>query len=218
MAAFPLPGAALWRLFQWPWQAADEPELEETDPVKIIVGLGNPGPRYQYSRHNMGFLALDAVAAATGIRLDKEKHRGLLGQGRHAGLALLLVKPMTYMNRSGDCVAPVVRNKIQSPADILVLVDDVNLPLGRIRMRAGGSAGGHNGLKSLIERLGTRDFARLRMGVGDKRRGGDLAEHVLAKFMPEERSEVEQVVQRSAEAALRWVESGAEKAMSEFNN
>jgi len=211
--------SARWRLLRWPWrQEQRETELEEARGVKIIVGLGNPGPKYQHTRHNLGFLALDALAAATGIALDREKHQGVFGQGRHGGQPLLLVKPMTFMNRSGDCVAPLTRNRLQTPADLLVLVDDVNLPLGRLRMRAGGSAGGHNGLKSLIERLGTQEFARLRMGVGDNRKGDDLAAHVLAKFLPEERPEVEAVIDRSVQAALMWLEAGAERTMGEYNN
>lgn len=185
--------------------------------MKLIAGLGNPGPQYRLTRHNLGFRVLDRLAEMLGRTFDKEKHQGLLAEAAYGGEKLLLVKPMTYMNRSGDCVAAVARNRIFAPEQLLVVVDDVNLPLGKLRLRAGGSAGGHNGLKSVIERLGSQDFHRLRMGVGDARTGRDLADHVLAKFLPEERPEVEAMVERAAEAALHWATHTIQETMDRYN-
>jgi PTH1 family peptidyl-tRNA hydrolase len=185
--------------------------------VKIIVGLGNPGPKYRHTRHNLGYLVVDRVASMLGTDFSQEKHSGLLATAVHRSQKLLLVKPLTFMNCSGDCVAPLARNRIQSPADLLAVVDDVNLPLGKLRIRAGGSAGGHNGLKSLIERLGTDAFARVRLGVGDNAPGMDLADYVLSKFRPEERTAVEDSVELAAEAVLSWVVDGVERAMDRFN-
>ncbi len=185
--------------------------------MKIIVGLGNPGPRYRNSRHNLGFAVLDTLAETLGTLFSKEKHKGLLAQATYKGQKLLLVKPQTYMNRSGDCIAAVARNKIHDPADLLVAVDDINLPLGRLRLREGGSAGGHNGLKSTIERIGSDAFHRLRIGIGDERQSADLSDHVLRKFLPEERPLVAEMVTKSVEAAQCWIAHGIERAMNEFN-
>ncbi len=185
--------------------------------VKIIAGLGNPGARYRRTRHNLGFEVLDALAARLGTGFLREKHEGLLAEATHCGERLLLVKPQTFMNRSGNCLAAVARNKIDAPGRLLVVVDDVHLPLGRLRVRADGSAGGHNGLKSIIERLGTQDFPRLRLGVGDERDTGDLADHVLSKFRPDERADVEALREQAVEAALMWVSEGIERTMNAFN-
>lgn len=185
--------------------------------VKIVAGLGNPGPRYRNSRHNLGFLVLDQLAERLGVRLDREKSQGLVAEAVWRGERLLLVKPMTYMNRSGDCLAGLARNTLQRPEDLLAVVDDVNLPLGKMRMRPVGSAGGHNGLKSVIERLGTRDFPRLRLGVGQERRDAELADYVLGRFHPEELPEVRRMVETAPDAILCWVEHGAEQVMNEYN-
>jgi PTH1 family peptidyl-tRNA hydrolase len=185
--------------------------------TKLIAGLGNPGAAYRNTRHNLGFDVLDAVAARLHCAFDRQKQDGLIAEAVHAGQKLLLVKPQTYMNRSGDCVAALARHKAPDPADVLVVVDDVALPLGRIRLRAGGSAGGHNGLKSVIERMGTDAFPRLRMGVGDDRQGRDLADHVLSRFRPEEYQPLEAMIARGVDAVLCWATAGIERAMSEYN-
>jgi len=186
--------------------------------VKFVVGLGNPGPKYRNTRHNLGFRVVDALAEQLGVGLDREKHQGLFAQAQLGGEPLMLVKPMTYMNRSGDCVAALARNKAREAADILVIVDDIHLPLGRLRLRPGGSAGGHNGLKSLIERLGSQAFPRLRMGVGNNgNEGVPLPVHVLGTFHPDEYAAVNEMTERAAKAALRWAEVGIETAMNEFN-
>ncbi|MCC6143256.1 MAG: aminoacyl-tRNA hydrolase [Candidatus Hydrogenedentes bacterium] len=184
--------------------------------MKVIVGLGNPGPKYRNTRHNLGFVVLDLLADQLGGGPAREKCGGLVVEAQHGAERLMLVKPLTFMNRSGDCVAPLVRNKISSPQDLLVVTDDVNLPLGRLRLRAGGSAGGHNGLKSLIERLGSQEFPRVRMGVGESG-GRDLADHVLSRFHPDEMEEVAEMVKRAAEAVLCFVAQGIEKAMNQYN-
>jgi PTH1 family peptidyl-tRNA hydrolase len=184
--------------------------------VKVIVGLGNPGPKYRNTRHNLGFMVLDRLAEQVGSGVAREKSSGLVAEGQHDGERILLIKPLTFMNRSGDCVAPLVRNKVDTLQDVLVITDDVNLPLGKLRLRPGGSAGGHNGLKSLIERLGSQEFPRMRMGVGQSG-GADLADHVLSRFHPDEAPEVERMVKLAADAALCFVAQGIEKAMNQYN-
>lgn len=185
--------------------------------MKIIAGLGNPGTKYRHTRHNLGFMVLDALCGRLNAKFDRAKHQGVLAEAVYGSERLLLVKPETYMNLSGECLAAVVRNKIQTPADLLVVVDEVHLPLGQLRLRADGSAGGHNGLKSIIERLGTREFPRLRMGVGDTRGSSDLSGYVLSKFRPEEWDTVNDLVARGVDAALLWVSHGAEQAMNTIN-
>jgi len=184
--------------------------------MRIIVGLGNPGPQYERSRHNTGFEAVDALAKRLGMAFNREKFDGHIAEGRHGSEKVLLLKPMTFMNRSGRSVAKAVRNSIDDWDDLLVVVDDINLPLGRMRIRKGGSAGGHNGLKSIIEHIGTKDFPRLRLGVGDKD-SKDLSDHVLGKFRPDERPVVEELVTRSTDAMITYLDRGLEPAMNEFN-
>jgi peptidyl-tRNA hydrolase, PTH1 family len=184
----------------------------------MLAGLGNPGAQYSGTRHNLGYEVIDRIAGRLGADRWREKYNGLIAETVWRGEKLLLVKPQTFMNRSGGCVAPAAKNRIFRPEDILTVVDDVNLSLGRLRFRAGGSAGGHNGLKSVIERLGSRDFHRLRLGVSDNRGADpDLAGYVLSKFRPDERDAVEAMVARAAEGALCWAEYGIEKAMDRYN-
>ena len=162
-------------------------------------------------------MVLDRVADKLNTDFNKEKHQGLIAQASYGGEKLLLVKPLTFMNRSGDCVAAAARNKIFSPDKLLVVVDDIDLVLGKLRMRITGSAGGHNGLKSIIERVGSKDFHRLRLGVGDERENGNLADHVLSKFHPDERDAVQQMIDRAAEAVLAWVELDVDQVMNAYN-
>lgn len=185
--------------------------------MKLIVGLGNPGPKYRNTRHNLGFMVLDALAEVLGVSLEREKHQGLFAEALLAGEKVLLLKPMTFMNRSGDCVAPFARQKAHEPQNVLVIVDDIHLPLGRIRMRPAGSAGGHNGLKSLIERLGSDQFPRLRMGVGSSDPSQPLPDHVLGTFRPDEYDTVNDMLKRAVNAAGRWIEAGPVTVMNEFN-
>ncbi len=185
--------------------------------MKLIVGLGNPGPQYRDTRHNAGFMVADALAARWGVDQWREQHRALTASVRVGAEAVLLAKPMTFMNLSGEAVSGLARFYRVEPADVLVIVDEVALPLGRLRARPEGSAGGHNGLKSVIQHLGTTAFPRLRVGVGrgDARR--DLADHVLGRFEPSERAEVEAAVLRAAEAAETFVSDGIGRVMNAFN-
>lgn len=185
--------------------------------MKLLVGLGNPGPQYRDTRHNAGFMVADALAARWGVDQWREQHRALTASVRVGAEAVLLAKPMTFMNLSGEAVTGLARFYRVEPADVLVIVDEVALPLGRLRARPEGSAGGHNGLKSVIQHLGTTAFPRLRVGVGrgDARR--DLADHVLGRFEPSERAEVEAAVLRAAEAAETFVSDGIGRVMNAFN-
>jgi PTH1 family peptidyl-tRNA hydrolase len=183
--------------------------------MKLIVGLGNPGRRYAGTRHNVGFEVLDAIAAR--YRLDWESAKAVAVIAKWRAQGALLAKPVTFMNLSGHAVGELLRfYKIELP-DLFVVVDDVNLELGRLRTRAGGSAGGHNGLKSLIAQLGTDEFARLRIGVGrgDARR--DLGDHVLATFEPDERPIVAEAIARAAEAVELFIAEGLEPVMNRYN-
>lgn len=184
--------------------------------MKLIVGLGNPGKRYERTRHNLGFLVVDALAATLGIRLDKEECRALTGVA-HRGGRLMLAKPQTYMNNSGEAVAALVRYYQIEPADMLVVYDDLALPPGQLRIRSKGSAGGHNGLRSIIHYLQTQEFPRLRIGIGPVPPGWTGADYVLSAF-PEDDPALRPAVERAAEAALFWVDQGIEKAMQCYNN
>lgn len=185
--------------------------------MKIIVGLGNPGPRYAGTRHNVGFNVMDVVAHRLTAAFDHEKYHGLVADAQYAGEKTLLIKPLTYMNNSGECVARAMRYRPVDTADILVVADDVHLPVGKLRIRAAGTAGGHNGLKSIIQHVRTEDFSRLRIGVGEDKVGGGLTNHVLGRFTPEEHEAIAHAIPRAAEAVLSFIADGVEKAMNEFN-
>jgi PTH1 family peptidyl-tRNA hydrolase len=185
--------------------------------MKLVAGLGNPGQEYRGTRHNVGFDVVDRLAAAAGLEFQMAPGDALMAKWRREDDAVLFVKPLTYMNRSGEAVAAIGRYlKIALP-DLLVVCDDVNLPLGRLRARASGTEGGHNGLRSIAEQLGTVDYARLRVGVGrgDARR--DLADHVLARFDAEEAPVIEAAVLRAGEAVRTWLDEGLTKMMNRFN-
>ena len=183
--------------------------------MKLVVGLGNPGRKYAGTRHNVGFEIVDVLAARHGLEWEGAPAEALMAKWRGAGA--LVVKPLTFMNLSGHAVGDLLRYfKIDVP-DLLVIVDEVQLELGRLRTRARGSAGGHNGLKSLIEQLGTDEFARLRFGVGrgDARR--DLANHVLATFDRDEQPVVTEAIGRACDAAEVFVSEGLGPMMNRFN-
>ncbi len=183
----------------------------------LIVGLGNPGTAYRNTRHNVGFLVLDQLAERAGLDFSKEKFKGLWTEGRLAGQKVALLKPLTYMNKSGESVAQAARNRVNKPEDLLVIYDEAELPLGRLRLRKSGSAGTHNGMKSVVERLGTRDVHRIRMGVGGAPPGRDLADHVLGSFTPDERPAVDSMVGKTVDAVLCVLEHGMDTAMNRFN-
>jgi peptidyl-tRNA hydrolase, PTH1 family len=183
--------------------------------MKLVIGLGNPGRRYAGTRHNVGFEVLEVLGERHRLEWESAPAEALMARWRAA--SVLLAKPLTYMNLSGHAIGELLRFfKIELP-DLLVIVDEANLELGRLRARPSGSAGGHNGLKSVIGALGTEDFARLRVGVGrgDARR--NLADHVLAKFDPDERIEVAEAVGRAADAAELFVAEGIMPVMNRFN-
>ncbi|MCC7418567.1 MAG: aminoacyl-tRNA hydrolase [Acidobacteria bacterium] len=184
--------------------------------MKLIAGLGNPGAQYRGTRHNVGFRVADELARRAGLDFKRAPAEALLARWRRADADTLIVKPLTFMNNSGQAIGELARYFRIDPADVLVVVDEVQLPLGRLRARARGSAGGHNGLKSVIAHLGDA-FGRLRLGVGrgDERR--DLADHVLARFDRSEAVEVERLIARAADAAERFAASGIDAVMNEYN-
>ena len=184
--------------------------------MKIIAGLGNPGAQYADTPHSVGFEAVDRIAADAGaVWEEKRAFRCLMARCAIAGQPVILVKPQTFMNLSGDSVAPVVRYHNATPADLVVVQDDIDLPVGRLRIRLGGSNGGHNGIRNIIERLGTGGFARVKIGVGKD--SSDVIGHVLGKFDPETRRAMDEIVARAAKAAEAVVKDGLERAMNEFN-
>lgn len=185
--------------------------------MKLIVGLGNPGRDYRDTRHNIGFAVVDLLARRSSLTFDGGPADALIARARQPGEGALLAKPLTYMNLSGAAVAELIRYFRITIPEVLIVADDVNLPLGKLRARARGSDGGHNGVRSIIERLGTSELARLRIGVGrgDPRR--DLADHVLARFDADEQGEVEAAIGRAADAAEMFVIDSIEKVMNQFN-
>ena len=157
------------------------------------------------------------MAGLLGLAFEREKYQGLIAEGRAGGGKILLLKPLVYMNKSGLSVAQAARNNADSPDDVLILYDEVDLPLGRLRLRKGGSAGTHNGMKSVLASLGTQDVPRARLGVGPKPPGVDLADFVLSKFRPDEQAVAKDLAERGARAALACIEHGLDRAMNEFN-
>jgi PTH1 family peptidyl-tRNA hydrolase len=184
--------------------------------MKVVVGIGNPGKRYEQTRHNLGARVVDRLAADHGVAVRRRRFDALVGEGPIAGGRVLLVKPQTYVNLSGSAVAPLLRWHRGSPEDLLVVCDDLSLEPGQLRLRRSGSSGGHNGLQSIIECLGTDRFARLRIGIG-RGRGADAVAHVLGRFEPEEDALVAPALEAAAEAVVLWLEQGAEAAMNRFN-
>ncbi len=185
--------------------------------MKLVAGLGNPGDQYRGTRHNVGFEVVDALAKRAGAGFETAPANALQAKWRHPDGLVILTKPLTFMNLSGGAIRALCHfYKVDTP-DLLVVCDDVNLPLGRLRARASGTEGGHNGLRSVAETFGTIEYARLRVGVGrgDDRR--DLADHVLARFEPDELPGIETAITRAADAVEAWVSRGMPAVMNEFN-
>ncbi|MCL6431174.1 MAG: aminoacyl-tRNA hydrolase [Anaerolineae bacterium] len=182
----------------------------------LIVGLGNPGPEYAGNRHNAGFQCLARFAERYGLRFSYYRFRASLASGSVLGRGLLLARPLTYMNESGQAVQPLVRHYGISLAELLIVYDDLDLPLGRIRLRARGSSGGHRGLESIIRHLGTTEFPRLRLGIG-RPPNGDAVEYVLSDWLPEERPVMEAAYERAVEAIACFVREGIVAAMNRYN-
>ena len=184
--------------------------------MKIVVGLGNPGAQYENTPHSVGFEAVDRLAAELGLNWEfKKAYNALWCRGALGGESVVLVKPQTFMNLSGEAVAPIVRYSNASAADLVVVQDDIDLAVGRLRVRQGGSCGGHNGVRNIIERVGTPAFARVKIGVGKDR--ANVIAHVLGKFDPTTRKTMDLVVAAAAEAAKAVVTQGVARAMNAFN-
>ena len=184
----------------------------------IIAGLGNPTREYDKTRHNAGFSVIDVLADRHNIDVSEKKHKALCGTGVIDGVKVLLAKPQTYMNLSGDSVAEIVNfYKIDPEEEMIVIFDDISLAPGNIRVRKKGSAGGHNGIKSIIARTGTQNFMRIKVGVGEKPAGWDLADHVLGHFSREDRALVEDAIKDAEAAAVLMMQGQVDKAMNDFN-
>lgn len=184
----------------------------------LIVGLGNPDKKYEKTRHNIGFDTVDALAEQYHIAMNDHKHKALCGSGVIEGTKVLLAKPLTYMNLSGDSVAEIVNfYKLDPETEMIVIFDDISLAPGNIRVRKKGSAGGHNGIKSIIARCGTQNFMRIKVGVGEKPQGWDLADHVLGHFSKEDRALVEDAIKDACSAAVMMMQGDADSAMNRFN-
>lgn len=185
-------------------------------PEWIVLGLGNPGAEYAHTRHNIGFDVVDILASRHRIRLNLHRDHAHYGVGKIADIPVLLAKPMTYMNRSGEAARALLQRYPLEPARLLVIVDDVALPTGRIRIRPSGSDGGHNGLASIIQCAGTQAFPRVRVGIGNPP-PGQMVEYVLSRFLPQEQPIIEEALQRAADAVEMTIAEGVQAAMNRFN-
>jgi PTH1 family peptidyl-tRNA hydrolase len=184
----------------------------------IIVGLGNPEQKYAGTRHNIGFSAITALADAYQIAVDTGKHKAMIGKGVIAGQKVILAQPLTYMNLSGESVRELVDYyKINPKEELIVIYDDINLAVGKLRIRAKGSAGGHNGIKNIIAHLGGQEFPRIRIGVGEKPAGWDLVDHVLGRFPKEEEPVVREALQNAVKACEVILAQDVNVAMNQFN-
>lgn len=184
----------------------------------IIVGLGNPDKQYEGTRHNVGFDVIDHLAEKYNISMDTKKHRAYIGKGIIEGQKVILAKPQTYMNLSGESVGSLTDYyKIAPEEELLVIYDDISLDVGQLRIRKKGSAGGHNGIKNIIAHLGSMDFPRIKVGVGEKPKGYDLADYVLGKFSQGEREQMEEGYQNAVEAVAAIVQGNIDQAMNLYN-
>ena len=192
--------------------------LQKNGDTWLIVGLGNPGREYERSRHNCGFRAVDILAEKLGCKIDRAKFQGLYGQTTYKGKKQMLLKPMTYMNLSGRSVLQLSAYFSIPPQKIIVMFDDISLEPGRLRIRADGSAGGHNGIKSIIQELGSQTFPRVKIGVGAKPHPDyDLADWVLSSFSAQDEKALAVSLPNAAEAALAIIDSGVPEAANKFN-
>lgn len=184
----------------------------------IIAGLGNPDRKYQNTRHNIGFEVIDAIAGKNQITVGERRYKAIIGKGYVGGRKVVLVKPQTYMNLSGESIRQVIDfYKVDEKSELIVIADDVSLEPGQIRIRRKGSAGGHNGLKNIILHLGHDEFCRVKMGVGEKPDGYDLADYVLGHFSDKEREIMDESITRAAEAVEVMIAEGPDAAMNQFN-
>lgn len=186
--------------------------------MKMIVGLGNPGKQYEHTRHNVGFEVVEEIARRAGVSFRK----GFMASARTAkanvaGVDALLIEPLTYMNRSGHAVRALMKRRGLQPEDVIVVLDDADLQTGQLRIRKSGSAGGHKGLKSVLDELASDQVVRVRVGIGRDSSGRDMVDHVLTRFTAEERKLMEDAVKTGADAVATIVEAGVDKAMNTFN-
>lgn len=184
--------------------------------MKLIVGLGNPGPEYERTRHNVGWMVVEAFAKKFRIDVTRHEKNALTGSGRVAGGSVMVAKPLTYMNLSGDAVRLLMNAYLESNDELIVVYDDIDLPLGRLRIRPNGSAGTHNGMRSIVQTLGTEAIPRLRVGIGAAD-GGSLRDYVLDAFAADEQPAVDRAIERSVEALLLFARGDLRRAMNEFN-
>jgi len=184
--------------------------------MKLVVGLGNPGSKYEGTRHNIGFRVIEVLASRWQVGSARQRFGGLASDGRIDAQRVLLLRPMTFMNRSGGAVVQAVHYYKLSLTDVIVVVDDMALPLGRLRIRPQGSAGGHRGLEDIIGRLGDDGFCRLRIGI-EQVQGQRMVDHVLSPFAPEEREVIEAAIERAADAVECWLREGLDEAMNRYN-
>ena len=187
------------------------------DFMKVIVGLGNPGKNYDMTRHNVGFMVIDKIAEAYDIRVDRLKFKALVGEGRIQGEKVLLMKPQTYMNLSGESVQELLSFYKVKKEDLIVIFDDISLKLGSTRIRLKGSAGGHNGIKSLIAHLGSDEFQRIKVGIGEKPDGWDLTDYVLSRFTKDEKNALKKGIDRAQLALELMLKDGPQAAMNQTN-
>lgn len=184
--------------------------------MKLIVGLGNPGPDYERTRHNVGWMVVDAFARKFRIEIARHEKSAYTGTGRVAGGSVLVAKPLTYMNLSGESVKLLVNGYLESTDDLMVVYDDIDLPLGKLRIRPSGSAGTHNGMRSIVQTLGTERFPRLRIGIGAAD-GKPLRDYVLDEFAPDEQPAVDRAIERAVDALVLFARGELRRAMNEFN-
>lgn len=186
--------------------------------MKLIAGLGNPGTKYSGTRHNIGFMVVERLAEETGIALKKHGYQGIYGTGRAGGEEVTLLLPQTYMNLSGASVASACKSLGVQPGDLIVIHDDIEIPFGTVRLRTGGGHGGHNGIRSIRDVLGTAEFIRVKVGVGRPPAGGDVSGWVLSGFGTEERKRLDAVTTNSAKVVEALLSRGIQQAMNEFNS
>lgn len=191
-------------------------ELNKDFPV-MIVGLGNPGPAYRHTRHNFGFLAIDELSDALNIQVKRLKFKAMIGEGRFGDSKVVLVKPMTFMNESGRAVAPLMHFYKLPLSNLLVIHDDLDLPLGTLRLRPSGGTSGQRGMASIITQLGTQEFPRMRLGIGRPPGQMDPVDYVLKDFLPSEQDLLKIVLQRAVEASQTFITEGLTKTMNKYN-
>jgi len=188
------------------------------EDLSVVIGLGNPGPRYENTRHNVGFDTVDLLSKKHNIDVTKVKHKAIIGDGNIGGHRVLLVKPQTFMNLSGESVREIIEWYKVPVENIIIIYDDIDLPVGKIRIRPKGSAGTHNGMRSVIYQIQSEDFPRIRIGIDKPPQNWDLADFVLSKFSTDERKSVEEAIANAAEAVEVILNSGIDKAMNRYNN